>query len=73
MHSEIVWRAFSSVLPYLVYPQELKQLLEESPGAPVEVLVQRLREAIPKLDEIRRTDIRIFLNELERLVRAGGA
>lgn len=73
MHSEIIWRAFSSVLPYLVYPQELKRFLEENSRVPVEALVQRLREMIPKLDEVRRTDIRIFLNELERLVRAGGA
>jgi len=67
---EIVQRAFSSVLPYLVYPQELKARLEEK-SAPPEALIEELREESLKLDEVRRTDIRIFLNELERLIKAG--
>jgi hypothetical protein len=66
---EIVWRAFYSILPYLVYPQELRSMLEKK-SVPLKSLIEELKEEALTLDEVRRTDVRIFLNELERLLRA---
>jgi len=68
---EIIRRVFSSVQPYLVYPHELKALLEKKSGGTPEGLAEELRKESSNLDEVRRTDIRIFLNELERWTRAG--
>jgi hypothetical protein len=68
---ETIQRAFYSVLPYLVYPQELRMLLEKKSVMTPCALIEELKKESLTLDEVRRTDIRIFLNELERLIRAG--
>jgi hypothetical protein len=66
---EIIQKVFSSVRPYLAYPQELRALLDKS-GGTLEALAETLRKEASSLDEVRRTDIRIFLNELERWTKA---
>jgi hypothetical protein len=57
---------FSSVMPYLVYPQELRSLLEKLLGekADIKAFVEQLRQAISEVDPTRKTDGQIFINEL---------
>lgn len=67
--AEFVRDTFSSVMPYLVYSQELRDLIEkvsgESPN--IEAFIDRLKQVISeKTDTTRRTDGQIFLNELRR-------
>ncbi len=61
-------RAYESVRPYLVYPRELEERLERL-GGDVQRAVKRLQEEAEKLDAVRRTDVRIFLNELRKLLQ----
>lgn len=60
---------FSSVTPYLVYPQELRSLLEKLLGekADIKAFVEQLGQAIStEADSTRKTDGQIFINELRR-------
>jgi len=60
---------FSSVMPYLVYPQELRSLLEKLLGenADIKAFVEQLKQAIStEADPTRKTDGQIFINELRR-------
>lgn len=67
--TRLIWDTFSSVMPYLVYPQELRGLLEKRLGeeADVKTFVENLRQAIStETDPTRKTDGQIFINELRR-------
>lgn len=67
--AKLVWNTFSSVMPYLVYPQELRGILERSLGESVDIeaFVARLRQTISKeVDATKKTDGQIFINELRR-------
>jgi len=67
--AKLVRDSFSSVMPYLVYPQELRSLIERTLGESVgiEVFIEGLRQAISaEADTTRKTDGQIFLNELRR-------
>ncbi len=67
--TRLIWDTFSSVMPYLVYPQELRGLLEKRLGeeADVKAFVENLRQAIStETDPTRKTDGQIFINELRR-------
>lgn len=67
--TRLIWDTFSSVMPYLVYPQELRGLLEKRLGeeADVKAFVENLRQAIStETDPTRKTDGQIFVNELRR-------
>jgi hypothetical protein len=67
--AKLVRDSFSSVMPYLAYPQELRSLIERMLGesAGIEVLIEGLRQAISgEVDTTRKTDGQIFLNELQR-------
>ena len=67
--AKLVWNTFSSVMPYLVYPQELRGILERSLGesADIEAFVAGLRQIISKeVDATKKTDGQIFINELRR-------
>lgn len=60
---------FSSVMPYLAYPQELRELLEKLLEKETEVgaFVEKLKHAIStESDLTRKTDCQIFINELRR-------
>lgn len=66
---KLVRESFSSVRPYLAYPQELRGLIERMLGesAGIEVLIEGVRQAISaEADTTRKTDGQIFLNELRR-------
>ncbi len=67
--TRLIWDTFSSVMPYIVYPQELRGLLEKRLGeeADVKAFVENLRQAIStETDPTRKTDGQIFINELRR-------
>lgn len=67
--AKLVRDSFSSVMPYLAYPQELRGLIERMLGesAGIEVFIEGLRQAIlAEADTTRKTDGQIFLNELRR-------
>jgi len=67
--AKLVWDTFFSVMPYLVYPQELRGILERSLGesADIEAFVEGLRRGISEeADATKKTDGQIFLNELRR-------
>jgi hypothetical protein len=67
--AKLVRDSFSSVMPYLAYPQELRSLIERTLGESVgiEVFIEGLRQAISaEADTTRKTDGQIFLNELRR-------
>lgn len=67
--AKLVRDSFSSVMPYLAYPQELRSLIERTLGesAGIKVFIEGLRQAISaEADTTRKTDGQIFLNELRR-------
>lgn len=67
--TKLVWGTFSSVMPYIVYPQELRSLLEKHivGEADINVFVEHLKLAIStESDPTRKTDCQIFINELRR-------
>ncbi|MFQ6129940.1 MAG: hypothetical protein ACE5OT_03920 [Candidatus Hadarchaeaceae archaeon] len=69
--AKIVRDSFSSVMPYLAYPQELRSLIERMLGesAGIEVFTEGLKQAISaEADTTRKTDGQIFLNELRRRI-----
>jgi UV DNA damage repair endonuclease len=60
---------FSSVMPYLAYPQELRELLEKLLEEETEVgeFVEKLKHEIStEPDLTRKTDGQIFINEFRR-------
>jgi uncharacterized membrane protein len=66
---KLVRDSFSSVAPYLAYPQELRGLIERAlgEGVSVEAFIEGLRQTISaEADTARKTDGQIFLNELRR-------
>lgn len=69
--AKLVRETFSSVMPYLVYSQDLRGLIEkllgESPS--VEAFVDNFRRAISEeADTTRKTDGQILINELRRRI-----
>jgi hypothetical protein len=62
-----------SVLPNIVYPEELKSLVESEleRSDSVQTFVENIKKAISsQLDITRKTDWRIFLNEFRRRVKS---
>ncbi len=67
--AKLVRDSFSSVMPYLAYPQELRSLIERMLGENVDikVFIEGVRQAVSaEADTTRKTDGQIFLNELRR-------
>lgn len=65
--TRLVWNTFSSVMPYLVYQQDLRVLLEKllGEGDDVEAFAKKFRQTIStQTDPTRKTDGQIFINEL---------
>lgn len=66
--TRLIWNTFSSVMPYLAYPQDLRGLLEKllGEGADIEGFVKKFRQEISaEVDPTRKTDGQIFINELQ--------
>lgn len=69
--AKLVRDSFSSVMPYLAYPQELRSLIERMLGesAGIKVFIEGVRQAVSaEADTTRKTDGQIFLNELRRRI-----
>jgi hypothetical protein len=67
--ARLIQDTFSSVMPYLVYPQDFRSLLEKLLGekADIKTFSEQLRQAIStEADPTRKTDGQIFINELRR-------
>lgn len=67
--AKLVRDSFSSVMPYLAYPQELRSTIERMLGesAGIKVFMEGFRQAVSaEADTTRKTDGQIFLNELRR-------
>lgn len=69
--AKIIRDSLSSVMPYLVYSQDLRNLIEctikESDNAGV--FVEGFKRAISgEMDTTKKTDGQIFLNELRRRI-----
>lgn len=69
--TKLIWDSFSSTMAYLVYPHELREviqrLLNESQG--LQTFMEKLRDKISaETDPVHKTDLRIFFNELRKHV-----
>jgi hypothetical protein len=67
--TKLVKGSFSSVMDYLVYPQDLRELTERVLGDSqnIEVFLEKIKQAISSgMDSTHKTDGQIFLNELQR-------
>jgi hypothetical protein len=66
---KLVRDSFSSVMTYIVYPQELRELIERvlSESQSIESFLEKFKQAISaEADSTHKTDRQIFLNELRR-------
>jgi hypothetical protein len=66
---KLVRDSFSSVMTYIVYPQELRELIERvlSESQSIESFLEKFKQAISaEADSTHKTDGQIFLNELRR-------
>jgi hypothetical protein len=67
--AKLVRSSFSSVMDYLVYPKDLRELTERVLGDSqnIEMFLENMTQAISsEVDSTHRTDVQIFLNELRR-------
>ena len=67
--AKIVMASFSSVMPYIAYPGELKELIEREIVSCdcIETFVEKIKKKISEINDItKKTDEQIFLNELRR-------
>ncbi|KUO43143.1 MAG: hypothetical protein APU95_01200 [Hadesarchaea archaeon YNP_N21] len=69
VETKLIWETFSSVMAYLAYPQDIKPLIEKTAGESqnVENFMEKFKLTIAaEEDPTKKTDARIFLNELRR-------
>lgn len=67
--AKLVRDSFSSVMAYIVYPQDLRELIERvlSESQSIETFLEKFKQAISaEVDSTYKTDRQIFLNELRR-------
>lgn len=67
--AKLVRDSFSSVMEYLVYSQDLRELVERVLGESqnIEKFLEKFKQAISgETDSTHKTDGQIFLNELRR-------
>ena len=67
--AKLVRDSFSSVMAYLVYPQDLRELIERVLGETQSIgkFLEKFKQIISgETDSTRKTDGQIFLNELRR-------
>ena len=65
--AKLVRDSFSSVMVYIVYPQDLRGLIERvlSDSQSIETFLEKFKQAISaEADSTHKTDGQIFLNEL---------
>jgi hypothetical protein len=70
---KLIQESFSSVMPYLVYPQDLRALIERllKESQSVKEFQEKIKQVISaEADSTRKTDGQIFLNELRRHMAA---
>ena len=70
--AQMLFTSLSSAMPYLVYPDELRELIkrEMELSDSVESFVENFKKKISETsDPTRKTDGHIFLNELRRSVQ----
>ncbi len=66
---KLIWDSFSSVMAYLVYPQELRKLIEKasSETADMPAFLDKFKQVVSnEADPTRKTDGQIFLNDLRK-------
>ena len=71
--ANLILDSFSSAMPYLEHPEELKELIQREIKASdsVEKFIGNFEEKISAINDVtRRTDSNIFLNELRRAIHA---
>jgi len=69
---KIMMESLSSAMPYIVYPEELKEFIEKETEDcdSIEAFIEKLKKKIyEKCDIIRKTDGQIFLNELRHSLK----
>ena len=67
--AKLVLDSLSSVMPYLVYPQELRAIVEKamSESADVKNFIEKFKQTISaEADPTHKTDGQILVNELRR-------
>lgn len=65
---KMILDSFSSVMPYLVYPQELKALVEKVLGecSDINAFLEKFKQSVyAESDQTHKTDGQIFVNELK--------
>lgn len=63
---------FSSIMPYIAYPQELKELIEREikNNESVEGFLENVKRTISERPDVtKKTNGQIFLNEFRRRIR----
>ncbi len=65
---ERIWNAFESVRPYVADAQSLKDMLEDVTKKfnDIDDIVNEIEKRSQNLDEIRKTDFKILINEVKR-------
>jgi hypothetical protein len=66
---KLLWETFSSVMAYLVYPQELRKSIEKISGesANMNTFLEKFKQALSnEADPTHKTDGQIFLNDLRK-------
>jgi hypothetical protein len=66
---KLLWETFSSVMVYLVYPQELRKSIEKISGesADMNAFLEKFKQALSgEADPTHKTDGQIFLNDLRK-------
>ncbi|MEW6592670.1 MAG: hypothetical protein AB1305_03170 [Candidatus Hadarchaeota archaeon] len=69
--TRIAREVLSSVLPYIAYPQELREMLEKGlrAGGDRDAFMESLKRSIDEENDVaKKTDLRIFLAEFRRHV-----
>lgn len=70
--ARLVRDSLSSVMPYIAYPQELRELIEREirNNESIEAFVENVKKAISeRTDATKKTDGQIFLNEFRRRIQ----
>jgi hypothetical protein len=66
---KLILDSLSSVMPYLVYPQELKALVEKVLGecSDINTFLEKFKQSVSvESDQTHKTDGQIFANELRK-------
>ena len=73
---KIILGSLSSVMPYVACPEELRETIEKEVGScdSIEAFAEKFKKKVSTIhDATGKTDIQIFLNELERNITKSGS